>query len=109
MNPTPESPRSVTPGSGTRLFLGTSWLPLASWFLVDLYADSYRSGLAGGIAVAPLYLLPLGLSAGMLAAGIACCEAQRRAGGSLLLLAPATLLAGSLAIWFGVRFLYLSA
>ena len=85
---------------GRRIFLWTSPLPLALHLLAVWYVGRFDGW--GAWAAAPMLLPAIILSGGMLVIGIAFWYLGRRSGRDPLLLA-ATLLAGSVALFYVVR------
>ena len=81
-----------------QLYLVTSWIPLASLMALLRYLKQFDGW--GAWAAAPLFLPVIGLSAFMGFAGIVLYVRQWRIGHHDLYLLVATLLAGSVAIYY---------
>jgi hypothetical protein len=86
-----------------RVFCAIAWLPLALLLGVQFYARQFDGW--GRWAAAPLFLLPVMLSAVLVMFGIAICRREAAAGRALAATATATLAAAIPALWFVVRVL----
>jgi hypothetical protein len=86
-----------------RLFYVIAWLPLALLLGVQSYARQFDGW--GRWAAAPLFLLPVILSAASVVIGVAICRREAAAGRVLAPIATATLAAAIPALWFVVRVL----
>lgn len=84
-----------------RLFYTIAWLPLALLLGVQFYARQFDGW--GRWAAAPLFLLPVILSAVLVTIGVAICRREAAAGRALAAVATATLAAAIPALWFAVR------
>lgn len=85
------------------LLVWCGWLPPVSWLGVDAYAARFDGW--GGLGTAPLYLLPVALSAVFVLAGFFALRGERAAGG----MRPGTVAGAALAslplLWFLYRLL----
>lgn len=88
-------------GVGHRIYVWTCWIPVAAFFLTKLALRRYEGW--GAWAAAPLFLLPIILSASMLAVGIALAAQEHRAGLAIRWTVTAAALAGSVFAWFLLR------
>ena len=86
-----------------RWFYVIAWLPLALLLGVQFYARQFDGW--GRWAAAPLFLLPVILSAVCVVIGVAMCRREAAAGRALAAIATATLVAAIPALWFVVRVL----
>lgn len=84
-----------------RTFLAIAWIPLALLVGVHLYSHEFDGW--GRWAAAPLFLLPVMVSAALAIIGIAICRREAGAGRSLTLAATATFAAAVPALWFLAR------
>lgn len=80
-----------------------AWVPLALLLGAQFYASQFEGW--GRWATAPLFLLPLILSAIFVAIGISVCRREAQEGRSLALPASATLASAIPALWFLARVL----
>ena len=85
----------------SRSFWLIAWLPLAVLIATEIYVAQFEGW--GQWAAGPMFLLPLGMSAILVFAGLFQCLDARRAGQSYVSPAAATLLAGAPVLWFLVR------
>jgi len=86
-----------------RWFYVIAWLPLALLIGVQLYARQFDAW--GRWASAPLFLLPVILSAVLGIVGIVICRREAGTGRGLAAAATATLAAAIPALWFLTRVL----
>lgn len=86
-----------------RAFLAIAALPLLLLLGVQFYAREFEGW--GRWAAAPFFLVPVILSAVLVAIGVSVCRREARAGRSLALLASATLAAAIPMLWFLARVL----
>jgi hypothetical protein len=86
-----------------RLFVAIAWLPLALLVGLQFYAQQFEGW--GRWAAAPLFLVPLVLSAILVVIGVGVCRREVREGRSLALPASATVASAIPALWFLARVL----
>ena len=86
-----------------RVFLAIACLPLLLLLAVQFYAGEFEGW--GRWAAAPLFLVPVILSAILVAVGIGVCRREAGAGRALGLVAGATLAAAIPMLWFLARLL----
>ena len=79
------------------------WIPPASWLGIDAYAARFDGW--GGLGTAPLYLLPVALSAVFTLLGWLELRGERAAGGARRVTLAGTALASLPLLWFLVRLL----
>jgi len=87
-----------------RIFRFISWIPIAVWIATEMYTRGFEGW--GQWAAAPMFLVPVVLSAAMVPVGLRLCRDQSRAAGPIRPTAVATLLAAVPALWFLARALF---
>jgi len=81
-----------------------AWTPIAVWIATEIFTRGFEGW--GRWAAAPMFLIPMVLSAALIPVGLRLCRDQHRAEGPVRPTAVATLIAAAAALWFLARALY---